>query len=477
MWDGSSWSTIGNNGTNSSVNSITGNNSGTIYIGGNFTIVDYGGINQSANYIVIWHGYWILLQPGGNISNGLNGNVNTLYYNNNANILYVGGLFTYAYLDTISSIVPYYNSVKWNLNSTSWDYIGATQQINGVNGEVFSIFNNDNNTYIAGTFNLAGYDGTNSMNKVQNITYFDGGSKWFPLNYHRYQPGVDGEVFALAVIGDDIYVGGNFHFTAPTQSEPYNICNYIARWNTINEVWYPLNYIDHHNQGNLGLDGVVRALSTNGTLLFVGGDFTKIYGNSTLLNYIAIWNPTLETWTQIITTDNASNVGYGLDSSVLGLSCRFPYETLYVSGSFTKASSTEFQLYHIASFNLNNIGTKNGFQKIMDTYGNIGTDGTANTILDVYPRVYFGGNFNYTAPNNNVTMNYLGYYLYIYISNEVVVLYISDPGTPPRQFLDTQTGIISPTYTLTNRFKSVILINCEEENILPSKYWLIMYRS
>ena len=73
-------------------------------------------------------------------------------------------------------------------------------------------------------------------------------------------------------------------------------------------------------------------------------------------------------------------------------------------------------------------------------------------------------------------MNYLGYYLYIYISNEVV-LYISDPGTPPRQFLDTQTGIISPTYTLTNRFKSVILINCEEENILPSKYWLIMYRS
>ena len=145
--------------------------------------------------------------------------------------------------------------------------------------------------------------------------------------------------------------------------------------------FYPLNYIDHHNQGNLGLDGVVRALSTNGTLLFVGGDFTKIYGNSTLLNYIAIWNPTLETWTQIITTDNASNVGYGLDSSVLGLSCRFPYETLYVSGSFTKASSTEFQLYHIASFDLNNIGTKNGFQKIMDTYGNIGTDSKANTIF------------------------------------------------------------------------------------------------
>jgi hypothetical protein len=29
---------------------------------------------------------------------------------------------------------------------------------------------------------------------------------------------------------------------------------------------------------------------------------------------------------------------------------------------------------------------------------------------------------------------------------------------------------------LTNRFKSVILINCEEDGLL-SKYWLIMYRS
>ena len=70
-------------------------------------------------------------------------------------------------------------------------------------------------------------------------------------------------------------------------------------------------------------------------------------------------------------------------------------------------------------------------------------------------------------------MNYLGYYLYIYISPEVI-LNISDP---PRQFLDTQTGIISSTYTLTNRFKSVILINCQEENISPLTYWLIMYRS
>ena len=71
-------------------------------------------------------------------------------------------------------------------------------------------------------------------------------------------------------------------------------------------------------------------------------------------------------------------------------------------------------------------------------------------------------------------MNYLGYYLYIYISPEVT-LTIEDLNF--RQFLDTQTGIISQTYTLTNRFKSVILINYQEDSLTPLKYWLIMYRS
>ena len=470
MWNGG-WNPIGNNGngTNSSVNTITGNNSGTIYIGGKFTIVDYGvgANNTSANHIVIWDGSsWIPLQDSGNSNNGLNGVVNTLYYNTNNNLLYIGGLFSYAYLDLTTTKGPYYNSVTWDGNK--WNFIGVNEQFNGVNGEVFSIFYNINYNYtsIAGTFNLAGYDGTNSMNKIQNITYFDGGN-WNPLNYNNYRPGVrEKEVFALAVIGDDIYVGGSFNYTGPT-FDGRTICNYIARWSTIHEVWYPLNYYNGSNY-EIGLSDSVRALSTNGTLLFVGGDFNFTNGSSLELNHIAIWDPTLETWTQIISNDL---VFIGLDGPVLGLSCKFPYQTLYLSGNFTGIPYTSFQLSQIASFDLNNIGTNNGFQQIIDSYGNTGTNGQTNTILYVYPRLYFGGNFT-NVSSGNIPMNYLGYYLYIYISSEVV-LYIQEPA---RQFLDTQAGIISSTYTLTNRFKSVILINCEEDSLL-SKYWLIMYRS
>ena len=77
---------------------------------------------------------------------------------------------------------------------------------------------------------------------------------------------------------------------------------------------------------------------------------------------------------------------------------------------------------------------------------------------------------NQTGGTGTVPMNYLGYYLYIYVSNAVVL----DTTGTGYQFLDTQTGTITSTFTLTNRFKSVILINCE---INPIKYWLIMYRS
>jgi hypothetical protein len=484
-WNYTSWFTISQsfgNGTNSSVNAITGNSVDKIFIGGNFTLVEYdGGTNGiSANYIVTWNqgtNAWEPLNDGGNPGNGLNGIVNTLYYDND--ILYIGGLFTLAYLDFLPPVQltkgPYYNSVKWFVSANTWQYIGVSQLINGVNGQVFSIFydNVQFYTFMGGNLSLAGYDGANGFTEVNNITFFDGGAKWNQLVYNNYDIGVDRDVFALTVIGNDIYVGGNFTITGPNYSQ-FNVCNYIAKWSTINEVWYPL-ICDTSAIGEIGMSGPVRALATNGTLLFVGGEFTNNGGTSQStsgsinLNYIGIWNPTLETWTQIITNPNI-----GLDNFVLGLSYRTPYDILYLSGDFTASNGGAIQLAHIAQFNLSDIGTQIGFKQIIDSNGNYGTNAKTNTILNVYPRIYFGGEFTSNFPSGSVSMNYLGYYLYIYVSPEVILII---PDYPNTQFLDTQTGTISQTYTLTNRFKSVILISCQEPNISPLKYWLIMYRS
>ena len=474
-WD-SGWNLLtqtSGNGTNSFVNTITGNNSNNIYIGGNFTTVDYSGSTSgiSANHIVIWQNgtTWVTLQDGGT-NNGLNDTVNTLYYDIINSILYIGGLFSYAYLDISPPTTkgPYYNSVKWN--GANWEYIGANQDNNGVNGEVFTIYNNpnNNNTFMGGNFKLAGYDGRNSINSVKNITYFDGGSKWFSLEYNNYNVGVNSVVYALTVINRDLYVGGNFITTAPTLSTTYNTCNYIAKWSVDNEVWYPLIY-DNNGNGDIGLNGDVRALSTNGTLLFVGGDFTSTSQGSFTFNHIAIWDPTLETWIQIITLGG----DIGLDNSVLGLSCRFPYEILYVCGNFFRTFGGNLDLGYIATFNLNNIGTTNGFQQILAPNGTTyGTNVSTRAILDAFPRIFFGGEFTSTL-DGAVPMAYLGDYLYIYISEAVTLKIL--PQDLPRLFLDTRTGIISSTHILTNRFKSVILINYIEDS--PLNYWLIMYRS
>jgi hypothetical protein len=407
---------------------------------------------------------WVPLQDGGT-DNGLNGSVNSLYYDTINSILYIGGLFTYAYLNISPPTTkgPYYNSVKWN--GANWEYIGANLDNNGVNGEVFTIYNNpnNNNTYMGGNFQLAGYDGRNSIKQVKNIAYFDG-NKWFSLLYNNYQVGLDNEVYALTIIGRDIYVGGSFITTAPTLSSTYNTCNYIARWSIDNEVWIPLIY-DNNGNGDIGLNGTVRALSTNGTLLFVGGDFSATNQGSITFNYIAIWNPTLETWTNIITSGDI-----GLDNSVLGLSCRFPFDTLYICGKFLRSSDSTVEFGYIATFDLNNIGTSNGCEQILAANGTTyGTNNYTRAILDADPTIFFGGEFTQTL-DGSVSMNYLGDYLYIYKSEPITLKIL--PQDFPRQFLDTQTGIITSTYILTNRFKTVKLINYQEES--PLNYWLIM---
>ena len=466
-WNGS-WNQLtggGGNGTNGSVNAIASNGS-DIYAGGNFTLVDYNGtVGTTAYYIAFWNGSWNLLSGG--TGNGVNGQVRSICYDSNTAEYYIGGSFIGADYDgSITNSGPFYNAVIWK---SGWSYIGASPGTNnGTNGVVYSIYHNlsfGNNTYMGGNFNLLGYDGLTGVKNANNIGIFDGGSKWFNLEYNHH-PGLDNSVYALTAIGLDLYVGGAFtKLNFPGSYGSFLQLNYIARWNSVNEVWYPLIY-DNSGVGDIGLDGPVRALATNGSLLYVGGDFGKTNGGSISLNYIGVWDPLINTWTQIITSGDI-----GLNSSIFGLSCRSPYTNLYVGGDFTQTNGGVIQISRISRVDLTNFST--GFQQIIDSLGNYGTDLPVNTILDSYPYLYFGGFFLYTQGGSpTISMNYLGYYLYIYISPAAVL----DTTGSGYQFLDTQTGSITSTFTLTNRFKSVVLINYQNLNP-PTQYWLILYRS
>ena len=90
---------------------------------------------------------------------------------------------------------------------------------------------------------------------------------WFSLG-----TGANSYVYAMAVSGSDLYVGGNF-----TQAGGVS-ANYIARWN--GSSWVALGS---------GLNGQVKAIAVSGSDVYVGGSFTDAGGNPNA-DYIARWN-------------------------------------------------------------------------------------------------------------------------------------------------------------------------------------------
>jgi hypothetical protein len=90
------------------------------------------------------------------------------------------------------------------------------------------------------------------------------GSAWSPLG-----TGMDRTVYALAVIGTDLYAGGDF-----TTAGGVNIGYGIAKWN--GGAWSALG---------TGMDNAVVALAVSGTDLYAGGGFT-FAGTTTISPFI-----------------------------------------------------------------------------------------------------------------------------------------------------------------------------------------------
>jgi len=84
-----------------------------------------------------------------------------------------------------------------------------------------------------------------------------GDSDWSALG-----TGVNGEVFAIAVSGNDVYAGGDF------QDNDNGAPNHIAKWNS-GSGWLALGQ---------GTDGSVYAIAMSGTDVYVGGSFNHAGG-------------------------------------------------------------------------------------------------------------------------------------------------------------------------------------------------------
>ncbi len=153
----------------------------------------------------------------------------------------------------------------------TWDTRFGSDPIGdpGLNGAVNVIQVVGGSTYVGGAFQTAGGVYT------QNIARFDGAA-WNGLD-----TGVNGAVNALASMPNgDLFVGGNFNAVNGGPG-----VYYIARWD--GSAWYPLTVGIH-----TGMDQGVLALAPapNGVDLYAGGNFTM--GGGVSLHYVGLWDGT-----------------------------------------------------------------------------------------------------------------------------------------------------------------------------------------
>ena len=155
---------------------------------------------------------------------------------------------------------------KWN--GSAWSALGSN--VAGTDGAigpttnapaavVFALAVAGTDLYVGGGFlDVAGDPTADAIVKWN-------GSAWSPLNGGTPGPDdgvISGSVYAIAISGSDVYAGGSF------QNANSLAADNVARWD--GSAWSALG---SNGSGDGAIYGNVNALAVSGTDLYVGGDF------------------------------------------------------------------------------------------------------------------------------------------------------------------------------------------------------------
>lgn len=178
-------------------------------------------------------------------------------------------------------------------------------------GEVFAIASVGNQIYAGGSFSTV------------NGIYSPGIAKWNGTSWESVGGGTDGEVYAIAISGNNVYIGGSF-----TQAGDADALN-IAMW-------------DGNNWTNLaaGLDDAngdaeIDALLVSGTNLFAAGYFENSDVNA--MTNIARWNGT--SWSSLNRGINYTTTDPNDTQEAYVLALAGNSTNLFVGGFFNQAGT------------------------------------------------------------------------------------------------------------------------------------------
>jgi hypothetical protein len=283
---------------------------------------------------------------------------------------------------------PLFNKITspQNANTYTWGSLGPDSSNNGVNDKVMAIAISGNDIYVGGYFTSLG-DSTSA----NHIAKWNSSTKKWSVLPSGSSNGVNNYVNTIAISGSDVYVGGDF-----TQLGDSTSANYIAKWNTTTSTWSTLT-----SGASNGVNNSVYALAISGSDVYVGGDFNKLGDSITSANNIAQWNSLTNYWSFL--PSGSSN---GVNNSVFSIA--ISDSDVYIGGSFTFLGDSTTSANYIIKWNSSNhtwstlpIGSSNGIGGVGNVVSSIAINSND---------VYIGGLFNYlgdgvTVANNIVKWN------------------------------------------------------------------------
>jgi hypothetical protein len=451
--------------------SLSGSQPG-VYAGGYFTNAGGYTVNKTA----YWNGanwfplpYLPSIGPGAGVAAGP---VYCVKYDPINTIVVNGGTISIA-LEAASNIYSQ-NVVYYDINNYSWKPMKEIVNPYGVktgvspsytNGIIYAAIAYGTDIYIGGEFKNAGGIYANNIARYDSST-----NTWYGLvDSVTKINGVNGIVRSLYVgstSGDNgLYVGGDF-----TEAGGI-VVNYVARWNG---NW---NALTDTSYGVQGTNGVVNALTSNGSELYVGGNFTIAGGQG--INYIATWNGA--NWNALIDSFSAQGTNGPVYAIVWGSSLTYP---IILGGAFTLAGyQTATNIAGWDGTNFTSLSNGSGEGTNGDVYalavGGQYIPPTTQTI------VYVGGNFSQVG-GTSVNANYVAAWTpntWYPLGNDKLnggpVRTLNYPGTPGspnnKLFIGGDfylAGILDfySSYSVTSAVNSLVVFE-EDGSSIPTSFF------